>query len=919
MQIKFNEHGRSMVEILGVLVIIGILSIGGMAGYEYAYSSYQASQIQDAVSKAKLIAKQGGRKSRFSSVKKFVEETLGKYKSITGTDESHPLVIYENDEYTIFIYGVSNGICEKLVAKHEVFNSMGISVSPQECSGEDEDMFFTFNKTEFAPSSKHCPDKMVARRMLNEETGDYELQCVCRHANEYGADCTRCEAPRMWDTATNSCRCPEDEPYYADGKCQTCASVNSKFPLYNPELNKCVCDSSKGLYGDEETGCFPIACISHAEPFTAKGALTFCTEHERNVRIDKLDKQIRISFLDGWLSKNPSNHAYDYGLTGCRCTDYNTYNDAPDGGHYTDATMHKVPFSTYSIKYPIYIRLSGPGCDSGLYTINSDGAWYWVGGCGGLGSTETTISYTFQSEVEGLRCPVDNASCDDSGMCIDGYFNKTQNICGLPGANENCKCPFGKKKIDGRCDWVCENGQVIQEDGTCACPSGTTMINGWCRNAGCDETKGWTFDVAQQKCVCNNEAAYYDDGNGGCVYCYGLNYGTNPGSKIWNFETKTCDVVCSDQWYTVSVYYDTSSSKYPTSYWNPQTQSCECNEDIFFFGEYPNCKRCKSTGTMFDEESGSCLCDLEQGYENPDGSCELCMPSAKPNAEGTDCICRDSRQVMFPRGECLDCKEITDGVVLYKKNSCNTCTGWFTDTSNKCRKCDSWTAYASTQEQCASCSNRYWDNGTCRICPMGYFCFGGNRKKCSAGTYQSEQGSLKCITCSAGYYCPEGATSQTICPAGSYCPAGSGSATVCSVGSYQPETGKSDCIPCSAGYYCPEGSKEQTLCPAGSYCPAGSGSATVCSAGSYQPETGKSDCIPCSAGYYCPEGSKAQTPCPAGAYCPAGSGSATLCPAGYYCPSGSSPPIMCPNNSYCPAGSVSPTVIIGPDSGYENT
>ena len=38
MQIKFNEHGRSMVEILGVLVIIGILSIGGMAGYEYAYS-----------------------------------------------------------------------------------------------------------------------------------------------------------------------------------------------------------------------------------------------------------------------------------------------------------------------------------------------------------------------------------------------------------------------------------------------------------------------------------------------------------------------------------------------------------------------------------------------------------------------------------------------------------------------------------------------------------------------------------------------------------------------------------------------------------------------------------------------------------------------------------------------------------------
>ena len=915
MQIKFNEHGRSMVEILGVLVIIGILSIGGMAGYEYAYSSYQASQIQDAVSKAKLIAKQGGRKSRFSSVKKFVEETLGKYKSITGTDESHPLVIYENDEYTIFIYGVSNGICEKLVAKHEVFNSMGISVSPQECSGEDEDMFFTFNKTEFAPSSKHCPDKMVARRMLNEETGEYELQCVCRHANEYGADCTRCEAPRLWDTATNSCRCPEDEPYYADGKCQTCASVNSKFPLYNPELNKCVCDSSKGLYGDEETGCFPIACISHAEPFTAKGALTFCTEHDRSIRIDKLDKQLRVSFLDGWKG----NHNYDYGLWGCRCTDYNTYNDAPNGGHYTEATMHEVPFSVYTIKYPVYLRLSGVGCDSGTYTIKSDGTWYGVGVCAGTGSTETTISYTFQSEIEGLRCPIENGTCDNSGKCIDGYFSKAQNICGLPGANENCKCPFGKKKIEGRCDWVCENGEVIQEDGTCACPTGTTKVNGWCRNAGCNEAQGWIFDTVQQKCVCNNEAAYYDNGKGGCTYCYGTSYGSNLGSYVWNFETKTCEVKCNQQSYTVaSPYY---SSKYPTGRWNAQTQSCECNSDIFFFGEYPNCKRCQSTGNMYDEATGSCICDLEQGYEKADGSCVLCTPTAKPNEDGTECICKDSRKVMFSRGECLSCDNVSEGLVLYKKDSCSTCSGWFTDSGNRCRQCSSWTAYASSKAECATCENRYWDNGTCRICPIGYFCSGGDRRKCSAGTYQASQGGGRCKTCSEGYYCPEGATTQTICPAGSYCPEGSGSATLCPAGTYQPSTGKSECISCSAGYYCPEGAKTQTVCPAGSYCPADSGSATLCPAGTYQPSTGKNECISCSAGYYCPEGAKTQTVCPAGSYCPEGSGVATPCSEGTYCPIQSSSEtacqvgyycstpatqVVCPAGNYCPQGSSAP-------------
>ena len=30
---KINESGRSMIEMLGVLAIIGVLSVGGIAGY----------------------------------------------------------------------------------------------------------------------------------------------------------------------------------------------------------------------------------------------------------------------------------------------------------------------------------------------------------------------------------------------------------------------------------------------------------------------------------------------------------------------------------------------------------------------------------------------------------------------------------------------------------------------------------------------------------------------------------------------------------------------------------------------------------------------------------------------------------------------------------------------------------------------
>ena len=48
---KKNESGRSMVEMLGVLAIIGVLSIGGIAGYTLSMNRYRANAIVDAANK----------------------------------------------------------------------------------------------------------------------------------------------------------------------------------------------------------------------------------------------------------------------------------------------------------------------------------------------------------------------------------------------------------------------------------------------------------------------------------------------------------------------------------------------------------------------------------------------------------------------------------------------------------------------------------------------------------------------------------------------------------------------------------------------------------------------------------------------------------------------------------------------------
>ena len=40
-----QEHGRSMTEMLGVLAIIGVLSIGGVQGYRYAMNKYHSNEV----------------------------------------------------------------------------------------------------------------------------------------------------------------------------------------------------------------------------------------------------------------------------------------------------------------------------------------------------------------------------------------------------------------------------------------------------------------------------------------------------------------------------------------------------------------------------------------------------------------------------------------------------------------------------------------------------------------------------------------------------------------------------------------------------------------------------------------------------------------------------------------------------------
>jgi len=313
MRIKLNEHGRSMVEMLGVLAIIGILSIGGMAGYQYAYSSYQAGQIQDVIGKAKLLATQNNRSSHVKEVRRFVENMLSRYKPA----DTIPMVTHRDGKYIVDLFNISDSVCEKLQNRRDIFNSMRIGMTPEACTTAEMNMQFTFDSIVIGGSGvngsgdsydnpiERCPDKQVWRQ---KEDGTYG--CVCRHDYEYGEDCTRCEPPRSWNQGNQSCQCPADKPIWEYGVCKCivdtdCQYSGTGFCCDDTEqvcrqCDETDCDKTKGLTladgrcvcsgrkewrqdeGDSEPNCkCPVNTPTEANPETCE-----CPDGKDNVDED---------------------------------------------------------------------------------------------------------------------------------------------------------------------------------------------------------------------------------------------------------------------------------------------------------------------------------------------------------------------------------------------------------------------------------------------------------------------------------------------------------------------------------------------------------------------------------------------------------------------------------------------------------
>ena len=102
---KRSQKGRSMVEMLGVLAIIGVLSVGGVYGYGVAMKKHKANEL---LHQASMLATTISSQILTDKPLNVQDFGNGKYGTF-GTPEK-----VNDEQFTMQITGMDTAVCEQM-------------------------------------------------------------------------------------------------------------------------------------------------------------------------------------------------------------------------------------------------------------------------------------------------------------------------------------------------------------------------------------------------------------------------------------------------------------------------------------------------------------------------------------------------------------------------------------------------------------------------------------------------------------------------------------------------------------------------------------------------------------------------------------------------------------------------------------
>ncbi|MBQ7413673.1 MAG: hypothetical protein IJV07_05340, partial [Alphaproteobacteria bacterium] len=216
-----SELGRSMVEMLGTLAIMGVLTIGGVAGYRYAINKSNANTILNTVSQMAIVAS--------AELTTGGAIHLGEWSDSSGLAKiggQYP-VSAEYDAadsyFDLIVSGINDEVCERIkgmdwkVPYEIAYNG---SVDGTCSAGENNEIDFAFAKT-------LNKNDVKVNGGSGDDTTPPEEDIVC-DAGYYldGTECQLCAAGTYAAAGANSCTTCPANTYSSAGAaaCTDCPS-----------------------------------------------------------------------------------------------------------------------------------------------------------------------------------------------------------------------------------------------------------------------------------------------------------------------------------------------------------------------------------------------------------------------------------------------------------------------------------------------------------------------------------------------------------------------------------------------------------------------------------------------------------------------------------------------------------------------
>ena len=519
------QTGRSMVEMLGVLAIIGVLSVGGIAGYTSAMNKHRANDtVQRIMRRAVIISSQ---------------KQLGQTATLSGFNENdgaYAITLSAGEEasdptFTLEAANVPEDVCQKLLA----LTWPSAALSPTNC-GTTQDMSFTFKNDLSAFNASDFDGQQEA----------------CQNAGN------------RWCRSTNSCVTHDETCVCLDAPepCQIC-NLETGDVVPNEELEGQFCDTNKvcqsGIcmceegYSEDENGecvsacheenlesCDEEACRSLSGDYAWENNQCWHLNEDRCINTDSSEECALFSSNDYGI--NYSGCAWDNDTAACRPYDpsqlcfLNSSSECTGRGETANGLMGDVSYSCKEVQGNCLAFIEN------MYLLNGSSGDVPLGVYGD--STCTTYSTVPYPYFQNDTCYSDGGR--PGGTCPDGIYGEA--VCNA------------HQTSGGFCHWDSDAGDCFWMPGSGECPYLYSDEGSYCSNY--PECVPMPVpDSNYSYCTLQQDGILRD------VYESSCNSGYS--SFAWVLPRDTWDGYC--------VWIDT---------WCPKLLENEEREDVFMWGRY---------------------------------------------------------------------------------------------------------------------------------------------------------------------------------------------------------------------------------------------------------------------------------------------------------------------------------------------